>query len=341
MMIRSNRYRMLVLFILFITGSLAGFSCDANRNMAITTPDQTKLSNANRALRTAQYTRPPDTPTQTSTPVVLASVTGASVYLRTGPGMNYEPAGGVIQGQLLVVTGQNIDGTWLQVYKEGVFWIKTQYVRLNFNLQDSVIPVIGGSMTPAPFTDLPGGASGPGETGASSATPTITNTPPEPPPPTPTNTQTQIPSSTPTPTRLPTSTPIPTRVPDAGVTDWLVYESMKVGVRALAWDKIIGSHTPGDGRIFVSLYIVAVNVGQDNIVFNPLDFRLVDGGGEIHRSTSQTKDPAFSVCTVKPAGICEGWWTTSIRDLANIRQNLLFNWNLNIGLKSLEVPIIY
>lgn len=356
---RYDRNRMLVILILFIIGSLVGFSCDTASQGAITTPDQTKLFNANRVLKTAKYSTPVDTPTLTITPMVLASVTGTSVYLRLGPGMDYEPAGGVIRGQLLLVVGRNADSTWLQVYKEGLYWIKTEYVRLNLDLENvPSMPVFNGTITPPSLssfqqiptlTDIPTGTPGPTPTARPTGTPTLTKTSPPPPTATktskpsftPTSTQTLIPSLTPTPTPSPTSTPVPTRRPDAGVTDWLVYENKKVGVREIAWDKMIGSRTPGDGNIFVSLYITAFNTGQDDVVFNALEFRLVDGGGEIHRSFYQSKDPSFNVCLVKTAGICEGWWTAVIRDLPSTRQNMLFYWSLDIGLKSLETPIIY
>lgn len=136
-----------------------------------------------------------------------------------------------------------------------------------------------------------------------------------------------LPPATPTPTKTLILTPTPT--PNtAGVTEWLVYKNQQVGVKEVAWDYRLGYYRPASGKIYVSLYIMAVNIGQYEERFSASNFALVDGGGEISgKLIWDAKEPGFGTCTVKPGGVCEGWWTTSIWDREEVKQNLLFRWS--------------
>ena len=107
----------------------------------------------------------------------------------------------------------------------------------------------------------------------------------------------------------------------------MVHEDQKVGVREIWWGYSLGYYRPESGKIFLSLYLVGINIGNSEETFNPLDFDLIDGGGEIHSYLIfADKEPEFSLCTVKPGGTCEGWWTTSIWDRLEVKENLTFRW---------------
>lgn len=145
------------------------------------------------------------------------------------------------------------------------------------------------------------------------------------------------PTPTPTNTLAPTSTPIPDT---AGVTDWLVHEGRRVGVREISWSYSIDYYRPESGKIFLSLYVLAVNTGEYEESFFPSDIALVDGGGEVHGELLLgEKEPAFHSCTIKPGGVCEGWWTTSIWDREETKKNLMFRWDPGWFISSQETEI--
>ncbi len=172
-------------------------------------------------------------------------------------------------------------------------------------------------------------------------TPTPTVTPTETPTPTNTSTYTTTPTSTNTATHTPTSTVTttptvtftptiaPTSIPEsAGVTDWAIYDGQYLGVREIAWDTYLGYFTPENGKIFVSFYIVAINLSDTETSFFDWDLSLVDGGGEITGGASLArKEPSFSSCTLLPGGKCEGWWTTIIWDRPDVKTNLILRWD--------------
>jgi hypothetical protein len=137
------------------------------------------------------------------------------------------------------------------------------------------------------------------------------------------------------------SPPPPTATPDtAGVTRWLAYGGEQVGVQEIAWSYSLGYWRPESGKVFLSLYIIAMNVGDSETTFNPLDFALVDGGGEISgQLIFGSREPEFSLCTVKAGGVCEGWWTTSIWDRPDVRGNLTFRWRPSFWDSPLETQI--
>ena len=133
------------------------------------------------------------------------------------------------------------------------------------------------------------------------------------------------PSPTPRPTRMPTATPFPTT---AGMTRWLTHHGQRVGVKDIAWSTSLGYFRAEAGHIYLSLYIIAVNTGEDTETFRPLDFSVVDGGGEITSGVVfGEKEPTFNACTVRPGGVCEGWWTTMIWNRPEVRSNLTLRWS--------------
>jgi len=144
-------------------------------------------------------------------------------------------------------------------------------------------------------------------------------------------------TSTPTPTSAPTPTPLPD---NAGITEWLVYGGTMVGVREMVWSYRIDYYRPESGKVFVSLYILAMNIGDSEESFYSGDFALVDGGGEIHGELFlPEREPSFGSCAIKPGGVCEGWWTTSIWDRDEVKEKLLFRWDPALFASIQETPI--
>lgn len=136
-------------------------------------------------------------------------------------------------------------------------------------------------------------------------------------------------------------TPTPSPTPEwAGASRWILHEGQLVGVQEIAWSYRIDRYIPEEGKIFVSLYIVAMNNGSGEVTFSPDDFGLVDGAGEIHgRLVSGAKEPEFPVCTVEPSGGCEGWWTAAIRDLPEVTGDLYLRWDAGTFETAYEIPI--
>ncbi len=134
----------------------------------------------------------------------------------------------------------------------------------------------------------------------------------------------------------------PTATPDvAGATVWLEYEGQRVGVREVSWNYRLGIWRPEDGNVFLSVYIVGTNTGKNEETFNPLDFAVVDGSGRVNgTSWLAEKEPEFDLCTAKPGGTCEGWWTTQIVDRPKARENLIFQWEPNWLTQDYEVPLV-
>jgi hypothetical protein len=166
-------------------------------------------------------------------------------------------------------------------------------------------------------------------------TPTLTVPPTITPSPTRTNTSTQTPTNTATPTNThtPTKTSTPTNTPtpippSAGVSDWILYEGNMIGVREIAWDTYLGYFRAEQGKIYVSLYIVAINNSNSTKAFDESDFSLIDGGGEItHGVIFGRKEPEFGSCQIIPGGACEGWWTTMIWNKPEVKGDLTFRWD--------------
>jgi hypothetical protein len=101
-----------------------------------------------------------------------------------------------------------------------------------------------------------------------------------------------------------------------------------VGVREIAWSNYLGYYRPEKGKIYVSLYVIAINNSDSETTFFSDDFALVDGGGEVSGEVIfGEQEPSFSTCTVKPGGVCEGWWTTMIWDRPEVKKNLVFRWD--------------
>jgi hypothetical protein len=184
------------------------------------------------------------------------------------------------------------------------------------------------SITPPTSTPTPTATHTNTPTATGTKTATATRTPPP--------TKTPLPSKTPIPTK--TFTPVP---PAAGLTDWIVYQGKKVGVRDLSWNKYLSYYRPDQGKIYVSLYIVAINESDSETTFFENDFELVDGGGEITGGVIfGRKEPEFNTCTVKPGGTCEGWWTTMIWDRPEVKADLTFRWDpCLIFCDAMEIPI--
>jgi hypothetical protein len=153
----------------------------------------------------------------------------------------------------------------------------------------------------------------------STASPTTTETA--------THTSTYTITPTPTQTRTPTVTPtlIPT---DAGISRWMVHDSVYVGVRDIDWNYYLGYYRAETGKIYVSLYIKVINNSDTETTVFWSDLSLIDGGGEISGGVIFGElEPAFSTCTLRPGGSCEGWWTTMIWDRPDVKNNLTLRWD--------------
>jgi len=133
-----------------------------------------------------------------------------------------------------------------------------------------------------------------------------------------------------------------TAAAEAGVTKWLTYKGQQIGIQKIAWSYSLSYYRPEDGKIFLSLYIIGVNKGTSEESFNPLDIGLVDGGGEVSgRVFIEPREPEYQLCTIKPGGRCEGWWTTMIWDRPAVKQSLTFRWSpCLLFCDSQETPIV-
>jgi len=159
----------------------------------------------------------------------------------------------------------------------------------------------------------------------------------------PTSTAGQTNTPAPTDTPAPTNTPEPTPTPNwAGVTEWIFSDGLRVGVTQMEWGNDIGGlWRPDAEKIFLSIYIVAVNESTGERSFSASDFEIVDGSGQIGGLLIASKEPEFkAVCTVVPGGVCEGWWTTQLFDREGTRAGLIFRWNPGFFSVTQETAIV-
>ena len=270
-----------------------------------TTPTETIVSSS------PTFKKPEQTPTPqyTSTPSPLgyAAVTANLCNLRSGPGTDYSIVGSGEKDDVYPVFGKSQDGSWLWVDRTQPIWISTSLVELDVDISE--ISIVNNIVV-----------------GINEVA----------------NTSTYVVSVT-SEIRVDTKTPTPTPIPEtAGLSNWMVDDGRYLGVREISWDKYLGYYRPEKGQIFLSIYIISINNSNREFTFSPSDINLVDGGGEIHgRVVFGDKEPTFSSCTVKPGGICEGWWTTMIWDRPEVRENLFIRWNpCWLFCDTQEVPVI-
>lgn len=240
----------------------------------------------------------------------------SNANLRSGPGTNFDIVGTTIAGQELTVFSRTEDG-WLNIDQEGDVWIGSSLVELDISLDSIPLP---GELSP----NLDSLADASISNTQSSSTPS----------PSATASASVTPSASPT----PTSTPLPE---SAGLSEWLTYEDLYVGVQDLRWDYSLGYFRAERGKILVSLYIVALNKSDQQSYFSDSSFSLIDGGREETSGVVFSEvEPSFSSCSVLPGGKCEGWWTTMVWDRPEVRETLLFVWNPPcIFCPNLEAPI--
>lgn len=258
--------------------------------------------------------KPTNTSTPTPSPTPIGNLTVSSeANLRSGPGTEYPVVGTLPAGETMPVFAKTEDSGWLQVDSAGQVWVATSLVKTDVEISE--VPVT--NIIPLLPTDTP----------PQTSTPSPTSTP----------------TNTPTPTATPTPTIAPTAIPDtAGLTNWMLYDGMQVGVREMRWNNSLGYFRPEDGKIYVSVYIVAINLSEQTQTFSPSDFSLVDGGGQITGGVIFGEiEPEFSSCTVRTNGVCEGWWTTQIWNRPEVKENLSFRWSPCLVMcSSLETPIL-
>lgn len=151
-------------------------------------------------------------------------------------------------------------------------------------------------------------------------TPRATSTPTAP-----KDTATAGPSPTPTESPLPS----PTGTPNwAGASEWLEKDGRVVGVKEVWWGRSLALSEADTGKTFVSLYILAVNNTNVEWLFDDGDFKIIDGGGEIHNALIYpSKEPEFGSCKIQTGGTCEGWWTTQIWNRDEVKAALTLRWD--------------
>jgi hypothetical protein len=205
----------------------------------------------------------------------------------------------------------------------------TQIVRQSWtatSIPSNTAPAtIGPTPTPAPPTDTATAAStlAP-KTATASARLTATAASP---------TAKIIPS--PSPTSAPSGTPV-----SAGASSWLEDDGRVIGVREIAWNQSLGFTRAESGKTLISIYIIGINRSDHERSFNPFEFSIIDGGGEVSgKGIFADKEPVFNSCTVQPNGVCEGWWTTEIWDRPAVRAKLTLRWNPGLFSSTHETEI--
>jgi hypothetical protein len=297
---RLRNYLVAILISLFAICVVFPMVMNFNR---FSSPPQTTLPTRAIITQSPSRTKTPKptstitlSPTYTFTPSptpLQAEVKSATLNMRAGPSTEYAVLTTLVNGELLSLIGRNENNTWFFVQnRDGASgWISIDLVNVSEDANLLQLPV-SDAIIPTPTT-----------------TPTLTAT------------------SSPTITRTPTMTVTPTITPMPMMSNWLDDEGSYAAVKEIAWNRWIGYHRPDSGKIYLSLYIVTVNNGGDEATFFPGDFHLVDGGGEVSDyEWFGNLEPEFSSCTVKPGGICQGWWTTMIWDKPETKANMLFRW---------------
>ncbi|MDH5506356.1 MAG: SH3 domain-containing protein [Anaerolineae bacterium] len=91
---------------------------------------------------------PTATPTLTATPLPMAEVTSANVYVREGPGTVYYSVTTLSQGAQVQVIGRNLDGTWflIQLEDDEQGWIAADAVK--FDGEVEALPIVDAPPTP-------------------------------------------------------------------------------------------------------------------------------------------------------------------------------------------------
>lgn len=86
---------------------------------------------------------PTFTPTPTPPPYVFGIVTVDALNVRWGPGIEYGYAGAVYKGDKVVVSGQELDGSWLKIEASdgGIGWVNARFIEiLEGNTELAIIP---------------------------------------------------------------------------------------------------------------------------------------------------------------------------------------------------------
>ncbi|MDH5508362.1 MAG: SH3 domain-containing protein [Anaerolineae bacterium] len=93
-------------------------------------------------LTPTQTVTPTETAIPSATPLPMAEVIVETVYVRTGPGTNYNSFSKLSKGDQVEVTGRNLEGDWLVVFSsDGVAgWIPLEAVKL-YGVLDNVAVV--------------------------------------------------------------------------------------------------------------------------------------------------------------------------------------------------------
>lgn len=144
-------------------------------------------------------------------------------------------------------------------------------------------------------------------------------------------------SLTATPQPTPSPTPFPT---SASRSEWMTYNGLYVGVEDIRWNYSLRYWRAEKEKIYVSVYIKAINLSNSHKTFYASDFGLIDGGNLAHSNVIFGEvEPTFSTCSALPGGLCEGWWTTMIWDRPESRKNLQLVWEPCFLCSATSTPI--
>jgi hypothetical protein len=256
-------------------------------------------------------TKPKNSPTPkfTSTPSPLgyATVTTNLCNLRSGPGTDYSVIGTSEKENVFPVYGKNNDGTWLWVDWKSPVWIATSLVDLDVDISEIKVVM---QEEVVDITDVDQDETE------------------------------QVIAETPEPdlTQTPSVTPIPD---SAGLTEWMVYKNLYVGVKDISWDYYFGYFVPEKGEVFLSLYIIAINNSNSSQTFKEGDFGVIDGNKNLQGHTLfSSKEPSFGRCTVRSGGKCEGWWSTIVLDQPDVKENITLFWDPCLFCERIEIQVL-
>ncbi|MBX3061527.1 MAG: ABC transporter substrate-binding protein [Anaerolineae bacterium] len=140
--------------------SLGGGLLNLNANVIVTSEDGTpsivaRYNGEERLLPENVTPTPTVTNTATNTPTatatldgVYATVTGTTLNVRSGPGMNYNIVGKLKRGDVVRVIGALPDFSWLLIpFEGGQAWILAQFVTISGDR--STVPIIAVPPTPS------------------------------------------------------------------------------------------------------------------------------------------------------------------------------------------------
>lgn len=120
--------------------------------VVIPTATNTPVPPPSQEQQPTEPTATPLPPTNTPVPAPQASITGATVNVRSGPGTAYPRVGQVSNGYTSAILGRNNDASWVFInYPGGQGWIYSNLAQLQGDIDSVPVPQIA----PPPATPTP------------------------------------------------------------------------------------------------------------------------------------------------------------------------------------------